>query len=222
MKGVSELEVREPVTLAAGSHSSPDDGVCVVELASLMAGEPFSDSPACVDPVIASFLRTWNDRAAHAARQDLRPYAERIIGSRGSARLVRARRDLCLEWSGAKLRGPRPVKAVTRFAWRLRIAVFCGVGAAVRPAPGAAEYAARLAFARGDAKAALELLDEMLALGPGEPSAPPAPSASAAGPRTRAAREACSDGAAGAGRRRGSRARSRRARSSASPARQGR
>ena len=72
--------------LEAGSHDSPGDGVCIVELASVIAGEPFSDHPRCVCKVIAAFLRSWNDRASHSARQRLLPYAERVVGSRAARR----------------------------------------------------------------------------------------------------------------------------------------
>jgi len=40
--------------LQPGSHRSPRDGVCVVELASVLAGERFSDRPRCVCEVIAA------------------------------------------------------------------------------------------------------------------------------------------------------------------------
>ena len=43
-----------PVRLEAGSHRSPADGVCIVELASIIGGESFSDSPRCVDRVVAA------------------------------------------------------------------------------------------------------------------------------------------------------------------------
>ena len=33
----------------------------MMELASLLAGEPFTDRPACASPVIAAFLREYND-----------------------------------------------------------------------------------------------------------------------------------------------------------------
>jgi hypothetical protein len=157
--------LRQPVRLAAGSHDSPDDGVCVVELASLIGGEPFSDRPECVCPTVGSFLRAWNDRAAHAARQRLVPYAERVVGSRCSSEVTHARRDLCLEWAGANLRGGAFSRTATRLAWRVRIGLFCGVVPALRLNEGAGEYAARLAFSRGDAESAFELLDAMLTLG---------------------------------------------------------
>src|SRR5918996_6139245 len=81
--------------LEAGAHDSPYDGVCVVELASVLAGEEFSDRPRCVCEVIAGFLRSWNDRAGHFDRQRLVPYASRIIGSRAEREVTRMRRDIC-------------------------------------------------------------------------------------------------------------------------------
>ena len=42
-----------------------------MELSSMLAGEPFSDRPRCVDPVIAAFLRTYNDGLDDSRRQDL-------------------------------------------------------------------------------------------------------------------------------------------------------
>jgi hypothetical protein len=157
-----------PIRLAPGSHSSPREGVCVVELASVIGEEEFSDRPRCVCPVIGAFLRGWNDRAPHAERQRLGPYAARIVGSRGSPRVARERRDICLEWAGAA--GADLGHGVVRRLWsrvgmRLRIAVFCGLGAIVHPNEGAGDYAARIAAARGDAERAFELLDTLLATG---------------------------------------------------------
>ncbi len=45
----------------AGKHNGPDDGMCLVEAAAWVAGEPFSDHPVCVDPVIAAFAE-FNSR----------------------------------------------------------------------------------------------------------------------------------------------------------------
>lgn len=116
----------DSIPLAPGSHSSPRQGVCVVELASMLAGEEFSDRPRCVCPVIAAFLRAWNDRAAHADRQRLRPYAERIVGSRGSRQLTRERREICLQWAGGEA-GRGALRRRLRRLWtRMRIAVYCG------------------------------------------------------------------------------------------------
>jgi hypothetical protein len=154
-----------PVRLAPGAHSSPHEGVCVVELASVIAGEKFSDRPSCVCPLIGAFLRGWNDRAPHAQRQRLSPYAARIVGSRGNRRVTRQRRDICLEWAGADLSHGVLRRLLTRAGVRIRIAVFCGVSAAVRPNEGAGDYTSRVAAARGDPERAFELLDTLLAVG---------------------------------------------------------
>ncbi len=81
----------QTVQLSKGRHASPEEGACVVELASMLAGEHFSDHPNSVCPVVAALLRNYNDRIDDRRRQDLYPYAARIVGSRGSAVLERAR-----------------------------------------------------------------------------------------------------------------------------------
>ena len=47
----------QTVRLSRGKHASPRSGACVMELASMLAGEPFSDRPDCACPVIGAFLR---------------------------------------------------------------------------------------------------------------------------------------------------------------------
>jgi hypothetical protein len=89
----------QTVRLSAGKHSSPQEGACVMELASMLAGEQFTDHPACVCPVIASFLRAYNDSVDDDRRQDLYGYASRVVGSRASIRIQRARADRLAEWS---------------------------------------------------------------------------------------------------------------------------
>jgi hypothetical protein len=162
------------VRLTAGGHSSPREGVCVVELASLIAQEEFSDRPNCVCPVIASFLRGWNDRAPYAERQRLAPYAERIVGSRRGPEVTRQRRDICLRWTGADVDRGGFRRLLTRAGTWARIAVLCGPGAALRPSEGAGDYAARVAMARGEEERAFELLDALLTAGEqGRPGRPP-------------------------------------------------
>jgi hypothetical protein len=153
------------IRLTAGGHSSPRNGVCVVELASMIAGEAFSDRPRCVCPVIAALLRGLNDRAGHAERQRLSPYAVRIVGSRGDRRVTRERRQICLEWAAADSRHGRVRHHLRRIATRVRIAVLCGARATFHPNEGVGDYAARLAFDRRDLGRALDLLDALLAVG---------------------------------------------------------
>jgi hypothetical protein len=153
------------VRLEPGSHRSPHDGVCIVELASMIGGEPFTDRPDCVCPVIAGFLRSWNDRAGYSDRQRLRPYAERVVGTGGFRRISRIRRDLCLRWAGADTdRGPVS-RVVDRLVMRMRIAWAVGLLPAFRLNEGAGAYAAQVCFASGGAGEAFALLDRMLEVG---------------------------------------------------------
>ena len=49
-----------------GSHRSPRRGACFMEFASYLAGERWSDHPACTDPVLASLARGVNDNLTDA------------------------------------------------------------------------------------------------------------------------------------------------------------
>jgi hypothetical protein len=153
----------ERVRLDVGRHETPGDGACVVELASLVAREPFSDRPDCVCPVIAAFLRGWNDRSAYADRQRLRPYARRIVGSTSSPTVTRWRRDLCLAWVGTDMGGGRVRRPLRMLGLRFRIAAFYGIRCALRFNEGAGEYAARVLYSRRDVESAFGLLDALLA-----------------------------------------------------------
>ena len=48
----------DALTLSSGSHESPSEGHCLLEVVSMFAGEPFSDRPRCVCPVLAAFARS--------------------------------------------------------------------------------------------------------------------------------------------------------------------
>jgi hypothetical protein len=87
------------------------------------------------------------------------------VGSCADRRVTRRRRDMCLEWAGANLqRGPIR-RLLSKVAIRMRMALFCGVGVAIRANEGAGDYAARVALARGDTPEAFELVEALLAVG---------------------------------------------------------
>ena len=165
----------ESLRLEPGSHASPDQGVCIVELASILAREKFSDEPDCVCDVIGAFLRSWNDRASHVDRQRLRPYASRIVGTSGGRAITRKRRDICLVWSGlAELDGGPMSRALGRLRARIRIGWRLGIRSALRLKRGAGEYAALVCFSRHGSEATFRLLDRLLAVGD-EKQGPPSP-----------------------------------------------
>jgi hypothetical protein len=67
--------------LEKGKHSDPSDGMCLLEAVALMAGEPFTDHPACVSPVLAEFGRTLNDALPDDQRQLLAPLIPLLVGT---------------------------------------------------------------------------------------------------------------------------------------------
>jgi hypothetical protein len=148
-----------------------------MELASMLAGEPFSDAPKTACPVIASFLRSYNDLASDADRQTLLECASRVVGSR-RPEFERARAERCREVA-LELFALRPF-------WRRRCALGCGwravLNAAEKPDDRmawkvTAWSAAWLMGKLPDGSArAVALVDELVAMGetpmPELPAAP--------------------------------------------------
>jgi hypothetical protein len=95
----------QTVVLRKGRHDSPDRGACVIELASMLAGERFSDRPKSVCPVIAGFLRGYNDLLPEGDEDELYAYAARVVGTGSSRPVRRDRARRLLEWAGCR----RPV-----------------------------------------------------------------------------------------------------------------
>jgi hypothetical protein len=67
--------------LAYGTHASAQDGRCAMEWVSYLAGEPHSDQPICVSPVLRAMCIALNDGLEQKPRQRLRPYLARTIGT---------------------------------------------------------------------------------------------------------------------------------------------
>jgi hypothetical protein len=102
----------QTIKLSRGKHTSQEKGACVMELASMLAGEPFSDHPHSVCPVIASLLRTYNDSVGDERRQELYAYAAKAVGSRGPRSLERARAQRLIGWISE--RPPRGLRRLLR------------------------------------------------------------------------------------------------------------
>jgi hypothetical protein len=154
------ISSHQTIKLTKGKHSSPASGACVMELASMLAGESFTDHPQSVCPVIASFLRAYNDSVDDDRRQDLYAYASKAVGSRASAEIEHARAQRLIAWTELMraARWPR-----TLLPPRLRAAL-----PRRRPPLEAAGANAVQAIRRhsGESHAAvLALIDELLELG---------------------------------------------------------
>jgi hypothetical protein len=101
------------IRLARGRHSSADDGACVMELASMLAGESFTDHPASVCPVIAAFLRVYNDALPDQCRDELLPYASTTVGTRSDRALRRWRSITLMRWAYPR-RSERRIRLASR------------------------------------------------------------------------------------------------------------
>lgn len=66
--------------LSRGKHRNPRKGACFMELVSFLAGERWSDHPACTHPLLASLARQVNDYTTDAGRQRLTGLIPSVIG----------------------------------------------------------------------------------------------------------------------------------------------
>lgn len=66
--------------LSRGRHRSPRRGACFMEFASYLAGERWSDHPACTHGTLAQLARMVNDWTSDAGRARLTPLIPSVIG----------------------------------------------------------------------------------------------------------------------------------------------
>ena len=83
---MSDHDVQPPdllPILSPGKHRNPRMGACFMELASLLAGERWSDHPTCTHPLLAAVARHVNDHTSDAGRQRLAELIPSVIGLTG-------------------------------------------------------------------------------------------------------------------------------------------
>jgi hypothetical protein len=147
--------------LGVGRHEAPGPVVCVMELASMLAGGRFSDRPASVCPIIGSILRIYNDNIGDDQRDDLYRYAAEAVGTRGDFRLQLRRARLALAWAaeqyataGRLHRRRRAAPAADAGPDLIAKYLFGSIKGRIRSRRGAEVHAS-----------VLWLLDELIALG---------------------------------------------------------
>ena len=69
--------------LARGKHRSPRQGACFMEMASVLANEPWSDRPRCTHPLLSQLARLVNDHTSDAGRAELVVMIPEVVGVRG-------------------------------------------------------------------------------------------------------------------------------------------
>jgi hypothetical protein len=68
--------------LAAGKHSGPEQGACLMEYVSVLAGQRFTDRPRCTPAAVAVVARRVNDAVGESARHRLVRWAPELITGR--------------------------------------------------------------------------------------------------------------------------------------------
>ena len=71
----------DTITLNEGQHRNFDEGHCAMEVVSWLAGEGFTDAPACASPVLRVFTISLNDQWNAEQRQRLVPLLPRMVGT---------------------------------------------------------------------------------------------------------------------------------------------
>ncbi|MEU4425672.1 hypothetical protein AB0F81_34045 [Actinoplanes sp. NPDC024001] len=66
--------------LSRGKHRHPRRGACFMEFASYLAGEKWSDHPACTHPLLAHLARLVNDYTSDEGRRRLAPLVPSVVG----------------------------------------------------------------------------------------------------------------------------------------------
>jgi hypothetical protein len=157
----------QTIRIDRGKHAAPEEGACVMELASMLGGESFSDRPRSVCPVVAGFLRGYNDLVDDDRRQDLYGYASEVVGSAGDRVMRWRRRRMLRRWARAVAERRSPALA-------MRTGFHFGGGDEIGGHVGHLVSSSRRR-SDGDALHAdvLELVDALLALGR-EPGLTPA------------------------------------------------
>lgn len=67
--------------LQVGAHLSADDGVCLMELVAVAAGERWGDRPACTHPLLGHVARRVNDAISDDGRSALSSLIPALVGA---------------------------------------------------------------------------------------------------------------------------------------------
>jgi hypothetical protein len=184
----------DSITIHEGAHKSPARGHCVLEIVSMLAGEPWGDHPECVCPVVGAFARRLND--AYGADDEnrtaaFRPLIRKLMGTHGSQALV-WRRMFAVADAAVRIFAPLALDAAKQpaLATQLRAApaitdkasalAMRGVAQKVYAAAYAAADAAGSAYASASAASAADDADADYAADAADASASAAAAASAA------------------------------------------
>ena len=89
----------EKLVLRHGSHTNPEQGMCIMETVAFVSGEPFTDHPKCASKVITRLAMRLNDRWSDEQRQKLKPFILRIAGTATDEATEVKRAFMCADWA---------------------------------------------------------------------------------------------------------------------------
>lgn len=100
-----ELDLNN-VRFGTGSHLKPETvtgnrDMCIMETVAFVAGERWTDRPACASPLISFFFRCWQDTLCTEDRDRLLPAAvwvPRLVGSVADKGIEERRAHLLWDW----------------------------------------------------------------------------------------------------------------------------
>ena len=76
----------DPVRLYPGTHTAASGQLCLLEAAAVLAGEPLTDHPRCVSPIVCVVGIRLNDLATHRQRQTLTRFLSNLVGTAGDGK----------------------------------------------------------------------------------------------------------------------------------------
>ena len=95
---LAELDM---IHLLSGNHDENDERqMCAMEAVAYVAGETWTDHPACACPVLGQFMRSWNDGLPTDEDRDrlLKPFVEQLIDTKSTPDVESKRGFLALDW----------------------------------------------------------------------------------------------------------------------------
>ena len=95
------LKMAAKLKIATGCHNDRSNGLCVMEAAAWLSGEPHSDHPKCVSNVIGSFLRNWNDSISDDVLRAkiMKPLLKVVMNTSASDAIELRRATMCDDWA---------------------------------------------------------------------------------------------------------------------------
>ena len=95
---IDTTKLEQITRLEKGAHEK-GAAMCAMEAVAWLAGEPWSDAPKCASPVIAQFMRSWNDALPDADRTRLLlPLLPDVIETRTTAADEETRAWMAVDW----------------------------------------------------------------------------------------------------------------------------